>query len=128
MVPAAVVAFVGTSATTEVPDAEAWCRSPGDGRPLELWYYSLNLGTENINSSGTCDGDGYYAGKVIDPYADGSCVFTRITEDGGWSSWVQGVSCTNTWAGYQYWDSDNLFQLRVETTFAASPWHYNWGH
>ena len=99
---AMVVSVLALSSAAKSDTADAYC-SPWHG---SIWQ---SYGAESYRYWGTCDGDGIYAGKVLDRVTDGFCASAEFRPDhesyqntSGWL--VQGYSCTTgAWSNYNYY-------------------------
>lgn len=90
----AVVCF-----TAPMKNAHAYCESVNRGFSIfDYW------GTESFRYWSTCDGDGYYAGRVRDLEQDGRYVQVRLSTRRDMSNeWIQAY--TGSSSNYSIWGS-----------------------
>ena len=104
MLTALALAIVGLAFTTPSAKADCFNSSP----ETVFGAFGQEAAWET-----TCDGDGFYRGKIRDTLTDGSCVWV-VYHDGAYTG-TQGQACSSEWVTYRFWDqtgdSSATFQL-----------------
>ncbi|ACY99860.1 MULTISPECIES: hypothetical protein [Thermomonospora] len=124
---AVAVAAAGAVALTAAP-AQALCGGKGVADTGSLYANGYLIARETVQYASTCDGDNYYAGKVLDARTDGSCAYARYYDAGVWST--QGVSCTTgAYANYSWRDrnGDRSATIRIAVDYGYAQ-DYTWGY
>src|SRR3954451_1851695 len=100
--------------------AQARCSSNGS-HDIALYYNTVLVAEEDYQYSSTCDGDSFYAGKILDAKTDGHCASALFFDP---SQTTQGVECTTgAWANYSYTDPQHNSSAQIEITvdYFSSP-------
>lgn len=103
-----------------IPEAaDAACVNTGTSFSSATYY-----GKEDSRYTSTCDGDDYYAGRVLDILTDGYGVKIEAWPNGNY--WVSSMS-TGSWKNFQYSDSNGNNTFRICRTHLTWGWMTNCG-
>jgi hypothetical protein len=102
------------------PQASAGCAG-GSGYTITHRTSAGITGRESYRYASTCDGDGYYAGRLYEGVRNGVCTVVQLYYSGSWHQ--HHANCVDTsWSNYSAWGGTSM---RLCTTVCGVGYAFN---